>query len=311
MLSGARWIALRAMGTLIERRGDVTHLFGGLSSWHLLRSLGRRPLVFTVAIHGGKLPPAMLDRVCVFTAESERLAAQLVTAGVPPERIQLIYPGVDLTQYRPVVSSSRAPFRVLFASAPANRREFHDRGITLLVEVARLRPQTNFALLWREWGDQSEALAAFNSLRPPKNIFIEYRDGRDMPSIYQSSDAVACLYADGFGKSCPNSVVEGLASGLPALVSDTCDIGHLVETSGAGVAVARTPQEVASALDAIQANHEAFRGGARALAERVFDLEGFVEKYRQVYLTVADRRASGTRDTLRGESAGGQRRGVS
>src|SRR5690606_17614908 len=35
-LSSGWWLALRATAPLVERRGEITHVFGGQSSWHLV-----------------------------------------------------------------------------------------------------------------------------------------------------------------------------------------------------------------------------------------------------------------------------------
>ena len=46
-LSARHWPVLRLLAPILERQGDVTHVFGALDSWHLLRSVGRRPRLHT------------------------------------------------------------------------------------------------------------------------------------------------------------------------------------------------------------------------------------------------------------------------
>src|SRR5204863_1878868 len=123
---------------------------------------------------------------------------------------------------------------------------------------ARLCPDMGFVLLWRQWGDVTEARRAFERLSPPDNVTIEDLGERQMPAVYRSASAVACLYGPGFGKSSPNSVVEGLACGVPALVSDSCGLAPLVSNAGAGLAVARTPDQVASAANELRRSHAQF-----------------------------------------------------
>ena len=50
LLSGRAWPVLRVVAALVEPRAEVTHIFGGQSSWHLLRALGRRPIVLTAVL---------------------------------------------------------------------------------------------------------------------------------------------------------------------------------------------------------------------------------------------------------------------
>ena len=294
-LAGTRWMAFRAAAALLEPFGDVSHAFGAMNAWHQLRALGRRPLIFTVALPGAALDPALYQKVTVFVAESECLADDLRRAGVAPERIHVIYPGVDLAEYRPAPRAARDRFHVLFASAPSDTREFDARGIPLLVEVARLCPEIDVTLLWRSWGDQHAARRVFASLNPPENIRIDQRRGRDMVSVYQDADAIACLYEPGFGKSCPNSIVEALGCGVPALVSSACGIAGLVARAGAGIAAARNPADVADAVRTLRHDHARFSAAARKLAERHFDIRQFVGAYASLYERTTETAAIGGR----------------
>ena len=282
-LAGDRWLTFRATAAIVEPLGDVTHAFGAMNAWHMLRALGRRPMIFTVALPGPALEPGLYDKVTVFVAESECLADDLRRAGIGADRIRVIYPGVDLAEYRPVTRAAGDRFQILFASSPAHAGEFEARGIPLLVELARLCPEMDVTLLWRSWGDQQEAERAFAKLNPPPNVRIDTRRGRSMASIYQDADAVACLYQPGFGKSCPNSIVEALACGVPALVSESCGIAGLISNEGAGIAPAAQPAEVAAAARALRAAHTQYKTAARRLAERHFDIRQFVETYARLY----------------------------
>ena len=282
-LAGARWMTFRAAAALIEPLGNVTHAFGAMNSWHLLRALGRRPVIFTAVIAGPALERALYEKVAVFAAESESLADDLRRAGIDPDRIRVIYPGVNLAEYRPVPRATRDRFQILFASAPSDPGEFEPRGIPLLVELARLCPEIDVTLRWRPWGDQHAAQRAFANLNPPPNIRMDARRVDDMASVYHEADAVACLYEPGFGKSCPNSIIEALACGVPALVSTTCGIGGLVSREGAGIATTRNPADVAEAARTLRREHTRFAAAARHVAERYFDVTQFVDAYARLY----------------------------
>jgi glycosyltransferase involved in cell wall biosynthesis len=291
-LAGTRWMAFRATAAIVEPFGDVTHAFGAINAWHLLRALGRRPIIFTVALPGPALENALYEKVSVFAAESECLADDLRRAGIGSDRIRVIYPGVNLDEYRPLTRAARDRFHVLFASAPSDASEFQARGIPLLVDFARLCPDIDVTLLWRSWGDQESAQRAFANLNPPQNIRIDKRRGRHMASVYQDADAVACLYESGFGKSCPNSIIEAAACGVPALVSSTCGIAGLIARAGAGIATTRNPADVAEAVRALSTERARFSAAARHLAERRFDIRQFVGAYAGLYQSTAKTQAS-------------------
>jgi glycosyltransferase involved in cell wall biosynthesis len=264
-----------------------------MNAWHFLRSLGRRPIIFTVTIPGSALEPALYEKVAVFAAESECLAEDLHRAGIHSDRIRVIYPGVDLEEFAPAPRATRDRFHVLFASSPSDVSEFDARGIPLLIDLARLCPEIDVTLLWRSWGDQHVARRAFANLNPPQNIRIDVRRGRNMASVYRDADAIACLYEPGFGKSCPNSVVEALACGVPTLVSDTCGIAGLVTRGGAGIATTRNASDVAQAARTLIKEHARFAAAARRLAERHFDVRHFIDAYAQLYQTTTETERQG------------------
>ena len=283
-MSARQWPMLRLAAPVLERAGRINHIFGGLdASWHLLRSVRRRPLVFTVVLPGLPSDRRIYERVDCFVAEDETLEQMLLDAGIPRHRIRLIHPGIDLETYSPAAEPSRQPFRILFASSPADPAEFEARGIPLLVETARLCPDMEFVLLWRKWGNVSEAHRALERLAPPANVTMEELGPRGMPAAYREASALACLYAPGFGKSCPNSVIEALACGVPALVSESSGVAPLVVRHGAGLAVSRGADKVASAARKLRDARHMYARAARALAEQHFDVRTFLAAYEQVY----------------------------
>jgi glycosyltransferase involved in cell wall biosynthesis len=287
-LGASQWPLLHPIAAMLEPRADVNHVFGALDAWHLLRAPRRRPTILTVAVPGAPTVPAAHTRVRAFVGESEAAVDALLAAGVPHERVRLIYPGVDLHSYR-IGPPPLDPFRILFASTPADPAEFSDRGIPLLVELARACPDVEVVLLWRSWGDRDAARWALEALKPTSNLKVEQRNGRSMTEVYQSVHAIACLYAEGFGKSCPNSVVEALACGVPALISESCGIARLIARGGAGLAVPRILQNVVQAVRALRDRQPQFGKAARALAEQHFAIASFLNAYLRLYDEVSEK----------------------
>jgi glycosyltransferase involved in cell wall biosynthesis len=289
-LSPRRQWLLRALGALVERLGDVTHVMGGTGSWHLLRSVGRRPVVLTAAIPGPPLEPRLGGKVTFFAAESESIAADLIRGGVPRERVRVIHPGVDLDRFSPAPLPPPKPFRIAFASTPADPAEIEPRGIGLLVELARLRPDVEVRFQWRGWGDAGAARRALEALAPTANVKINHNDVVDMPTVYREAHAVACFFSAGFGKSAPNSVIEGLACGRPALLADTCGLAGLVAAHGAGAVGARSAGALAEAVDALRGEVEERSRRARALAEATLGVRTFCAAYQALYGEAASSR---------------------
>jgi glycosyltransferase involved in cell wall biosynthesis len=282
-LGGHQYVWLHVAGAALERRGDITHAFGAVDGWHLLRVLGRRPLVYTAAISGVLLDRSIYGKVAIFAAESLPIADALMCVGVPASKIEIVYPGIDLSEFSPSPAPPLDRFRLLFASTPAKVDEFDERGIPLMVEAARHAPDVDFVFLWRKWGDVEAARRALAALHPPANVIVDMRDAPDMPTEYRTVHATICCYADGFGKSCPNSLVEGLACGRPAIVSGGVGVAKLVSDHGAGVVVPLDVEGVLTGIREVRRDGEAFSHRARALAEAVFGMDAFTARYAAIY----------------------------
>lgn len=287
-LHGDRYVALRALAAVLERSSDFSHLVGDVRSWHLLRALRRRPVLLTAALDGEPLPIGMYDRVARFAAESELIADSLVRGGVPASRIEIVYPGVDLARFRPEPCPADT-FTALFASSPASPDDLARRGIPLMVEAARRCPDVDIVLLWRQWGRVDDCLRALQALHPPSNLRVEVGDVADMSGAYRRVHATIFTPVAGHGKSCPNSVIEGLAAGRPAVVGATCGIARLIGANGAGVVLHdRTPEALAEALRELRRNYETYARDARRLAERTFSERNFIQTYQELYRQVAN-----------------------
>lgn len=283
ILSGRRWLALRAVAAAVEPRGDVTHVFGGQVSWHLLRALGRRPILLTAVVARAgteRLPDVPIARVAV---ETDIAVDEWVDAGVPRERIQVIHPGIDLDWYRPTPLPVSPRFSLLFASTPSDPSEIGPRGIPLLVELARLRPDIDIVVPWRNWGDVTAARRAIDALLPTANFVILYGDASDMRVHYARAHATIACFTQGVGKSCPNFVLEGLAMGRPCISTAGVGISKAISRAGAGLVAEPHAASIANAADSLRAAWPGYSERSRKLAEQQFDLREFRARYEQLY----------------------------
>jgi glycosyltransferase involved in cell wall biosynthesis len=138
-------------------------------------------------------------------------------------------------------------------------------------------------LCWRAWGDTDAAARALRALSPPPNLKLARSGPNGMPDLFRSAHAVVCAYTPGFGKSAPNSILEGLACGRPALVTEGCAVGEMIAAGGAGVVVPRSSERLAAGIETLRASYAAFASSARRLAETRFDQARFCAEYGALY----------------------------
>jgi glycosyltransferase involved in cell wall biosynthesis len=281
------WPVLRSLAPLLERTGDVTHVFGGTESWHLLRSIGRRPIVLTAVVHakpGETLPHVRFARVVV---EADSLIEEWTARGVPRKALTVVYPGIDLERYAFAPLQRTDRLRFLFASSPSESSEIDARGIPLLIELARARPDIEIVVPWRSWGDVAGTTAVLDALRPPPNFHVRREPHADMRRHFAHAHATIVCFQAGAGKALPNFVLEGLAVGRPCLATLDNGLASLLQTSGAGIVRERSVAGLSAAVDELRASLHERVIRARQLAEHRFDLRAFRAAYESIYRDVS------------------------
>jgi glycosyltransferase involved in cell wall biosynthesis len=266
---------------LVERRFDVSHVYTSLGDWHFLNVLGRRPIVLTLTQPGTPAEQRLLDKVEHVVAETERLAESASRHGVPPAKVSVIYPGVDLDLFT-ATPPPPTPWKCLFASSPENEDEIHSKGVDLLLEAATRMSDVEFTILWRPFGAAADV--ALQRLEPmaPRNVTLIKGRIPDMHRFMAKFHFVLAPFRT-VGKPCPNSILESLALARPVLVSDFVDIGPLIESAGAGLAFSQGVHDLCGAIEHLCDDYAFFQRNARRCAERHFDLQRTVDSYRKVY----------------------------
>ena len=279
-----------------------THAWGTLVEGLIAARLARVPIV----VHGehGTLQLRRRHRVCqrhvwsrvdrvlsVSTRLAERMAREV---GFPPDRIQTIRNGVDLSRF--AGRTGRAEARRALA-LPADT--------PIVGAVGRLVPVKDHTCL-------IEAVARLgrDGLRPlvviagdgPLRTFIENRvaalgiDGQlrllghrpDIDTVLAALDVFA-LPSRSEGLS--NTILEAMAAGLPVVATRVGGADEMVIHGTTGLLVpASSPQELAAALRRIlsdPAMRTAMGKAGRARVEREFDLAETIRRYERLYTDLA------------------------
>ncbi|GJM43889.1 MAG: hypothetical protein DHS20C21_07310 [Gemmatimonadota bacterium] len=276
---------LRALVPWVERQGRINHVYSDPSPWLFHKTLRRNPIVWTVATEGGELLMPFLERCHTVVAQTEGFLARLRAAGLPESRMRRIPPGIDVSRFRPAAERPPGPPRILFASAPRSREEMGPRGVHLLIDAARANPDLHWRLLYREWASGYTSLAPTeDSVRGLPNVELTNRSVDDMSRIYPSFHFTVIPYtrADG-GKECPNSLLEGMACGVPALVSSAAPFSGYVREHDCGEVFEPTAEGMAAAVSRGLSRWETLSKNARTATEQDFDRLVMLRRYEEVY----------------------------
>ena len=299
--------SLKLGGLLVRERPAIAHFFlpgAYLIGAPLALATRRAPAVMSRRCRNhyqarrplaGRLERILHRRMTALLGNSRRLVRDLLDEGAPPERVGLIYNGVDLGRF---VGSGDAQGR----EAARARLGVPSDGL-VFITVANLIP-------YKGHGDLIDALARIaRQLPAPWTLLCVGRDDgiggdlarqaeargiaaevrflgsrTDVPDLLALGDiAVLASHEEGFS----NAVLEAMAAGLPMVVTDVGGNAEAVVHGKTGLVVPpRDPVRLAEALLALARDGErrhAMGRAARRRAEEAFSLEACLARYEALY----------------------------
>ena len=274
---------------LASRKSAINHIYTSLGDLPYLSVLNLKNTILTAAASSGyakiKKRKSKLKKMRKIIVESERQKKQLLSIGINEQKIEIIYPPVDLDQFS--YARPRGKFTVLYASCPTRESDFEKRGIPLILDTAKKSPSVQFHLAWRGGGYPKiqELIKRLMRTTGGKNVTAKNEIITDMNLLYGSAHCTIIPYTkyDDFLKLIPNSALESLASGKPLLVSSKTEIARIVETEQCGVVFEPTPEGLSKAVRRLQQNYAAYQKNCRKTAEKYFSKKVFLQKYETIY----------------------------
>jgi glycosyltransferase involved in cell wall biosynthesis len=225
---------------------------------------------------------------------SRGVVAQLKEEGVPPERLGLIYNGVEPRRVAATRVAARAAFGLpssaLVMSIVANLIAYkgHADLIDALARVSRFLP-VDWRLLVVGRDDGVGDALRDQALRrgiAGHVLFLGSRD--DVSSILAASDiGLLCSHQEGFS----NAILESMAAGLPMIVSRVGGNAEAVLDGENGIVVPpQDPDQLAAAIARLARDPtlRARMGEAgRARATERFSVKNFVQSHHALYDALA------------------------
>lgn len=236
-------VATDLAGALAQSRPDVVHTHGGPAGLEAVRVAAELgiPVVHSVPVAERATPPAAR-----FIATSTAHRADLISCGVPRQRIDVVPAGVDIDRFTP--------------EGPAAPRTMRHR----LVAVGRMTPSAGFgtaiatlpALSDTELviaGGPTDGTHAGQLRRYATTLGVADRlrmagpvAQLDLPGLLRSADVAVCTPWD---TTADVAVVEAMACGVAVVASTVGDLNDAVVDKVTGVLVPpRKPRALAAVL---------------------------------------------------------------
>lgn len=286
-------IILRFIIPIIESCFDINHVYGEPCPWVFYKTLKRKPLVLTVASEKGSLQSDFLEHCRKIIVQTATFREKLLALGIERDRVELAYPAVNLATFRPSTASAslQGKPKVLFATAPRSAEEMLGRGVHLLLQAAKLSPDVHYRLLYRKWKTGYTSLQATKDMvfnQKLTNVLLTNDVCSDMPSVYHDHHFTIIPYtaSDG-GKECPNSLIEGLACGLPALISSVSPLSYFVKEQQCGIVFDPTPADLVVAIETGLRRYQELSKNAVCAARTYFSEKVFLQRLEKIYQEVS------------------------
>lgn len=240
---------------------------------------------------------AFTDAVVTQTEMNRRNLARL--APWLARRLRVIRNGVDTERFRPAERrESSGPFR--FVSVGTVYRVKNPVRVVEAVHLLTRRGHRDFCLEWygrpglNADGAPSEEFQRAGELvrRFGLEQHVHFMGPRsDIEQVYPRADA---LVHASLQEGIPNAVVEGLACGLPVVVSRVSDLPLIVREANNGYVCDETrPESIADAMEALlrasPAERAAMGARSRELAVRWFGMDRFIGEFEALYRALVSR----------------------
>ncbi len=238
---------------------------------------------------------AMADRV--FTVSRELREFHSRQAWLGPDRISVIYNGVDTQRFSPspdlrqrVRRELGFPPERLVIGGVGRMVPIKDYGTLLKAAAILLERGVNLHVLLVGKGPELDSLQQQGiTLLKDRVSFVGASD-----CVPEFLNAMDIFVLPSVGEGMSNTLLEALACGLPLLATQVGGNPEVIEDQRSGWLFAPGDLgRLSSQLEALAAKPEircALGAAARARAITVFSLEGMIERYRNLYLNAVTQR---------------------
>ena len=307
-------LPLSFVGLLVAlwlNRPQIVHFFlpaayilGGLSSLFVpidSRAMSRRSLANYQSDHPllARLERWLHPKMTAVLGNSNAVVEQLREEGVARDRLGLIYNGVDASVYRtlPMRSELRKSLGIsqdaLILVMVANFIPYkgHEDLLAGLSSIRDDLPRPWELLLVGEGGAHADVIES-RAAEAGVEDCVRFLGARsDIPQILGAADiGILCSHEEGFS----NSILEGMAAGLPMVVTGVGGNREAVVDGENGLVVPpRDPDALAAAILSLAQDNDKRRqmgDAGRRRAETLFSYEVCIAKYAALYEGLIDKR---------------------
>ena len=228
------------------------------------------------------------QKIIVISNATKNYVEQL---GADPEKIEVIYNGVDLERFKPIAGARTIVRRKLGIAedsivAVTVRRLVYKNGIDTLLESAAISIQKNPKLVYLVIGkgpDFDDVKSRITQLGIGKNFILAgFVSDEDLSSFYNASDFF--ILPSKSGEGLPLVALEAMACGLPVIATDVGGIKEVIFEGFGRIIPPNDSNSMAQAsLDFAGTNLKNLGGKLRNVMLEKYSWEVNIQKLEKVY----------------------------
>lgn len=271
LLSLINGVVLYLIIKIYDLNSDIIIIPGGLRSKFIeyLNPTKCIPIVSSIPVINNddvqKIIRKYAPRFRGIIVQSDKTKNQLISLGIEPSKITLMYPLIDRSKFRYSDPPELNIFKILFASSPnlevLGEDNFKDKGVLLLLEAFRELIKDVDALLYIVWrGKYNEDLYhTIEKLNMENNVKVVDMVV-DMKEMYGKTHATVIPYMNlSRSPEIPLSAVESLACGRPVVTTNVGEIAKIVTERQCGCVVKPDVQDLITGLKDCRDNYETYQ----------------------------------------------------
>jgi glycosyltransferase involved in cell wall biosynthesis len=236
----------------------------------------------------GKAVLKEADKIIVVSNATMRYVLSL---GADPQKIELLYNGVDLERFKPLTEVKDAVRKKL--GVPKNavvvitvRRLVYKNGVDTLIDSAQIAIKKNPKLIFLVVGegpDFAQIKARIEQLGIGNNFRLAgFVSDEGLPLYYNAADFFVLPSKSGEGL--PLVVLEAMACGLPVVATNVGGISEIMTKDYGKIVPPDNPAALAEAiLEFSRRELSALKNGLREIIEQKYSWDKNVEKLVEIY----------------------------
>jgi glycosyltransferase involved in cell wall biosynthesis len=236
----------------------------------------------------GKAVLKEADKIIVVSNATMRYVLSL---GADPQKIELLYNGVDLERFKPLTEVKDAVRKKL--GVPKNavvvitvRRLVYKNGVDTLIDSAQIAIKKNPKLIFLVVGegpDFAQIKARIEQLGIGNNFRLAgFVSDEDLPLYYNAADFFVLPSKSGEGL--PLVALEAMACGLPVVATNVGGISEIMTKDYGKIVPPDNPAALAEAiLEFSRRELSALKNGLREIIEQKYSWDKNVEKLVEIY----------------------------